>query len=566
MINFKPLSFQNTIKVQITQLYSNNKFKLYWVLIALYVGYFLYDLNIIGQAISQEVYKESSWLNYLLLDGLRIFGFVLAIKGVLLYGLLKTNKAAYFLTTALIALSCNHFIFVDYNPGLLSFNIVMGAVFLINWQNFDLYHPKFNLERKMLIILSMFVGLLFFQKWGFRFLKSEFSTHFGFIDLISSYTNTLIDPSILFSYEQIDPNSLNGWIFFYLILYLGAAFLITVVCLLIIPNLGLQKFKTDWKTSFDTEQLKLDQDSLAVFKQGQTLDIFYDQNVSLYHKFTDKICFVLGDPVLSDSKLHQSQDNIQVAITNFVKFIHLQGKVVCFYQVSDRFLKVFNSVGLISIQYAQEAFLDSKLDLAKPAFKSLRNSISRLNKDQITLKIQKFSELTAQNYSEFESLYQIWQDHSNYQNMGFTSGYNLFQKDLSGYMVTMYDITQKPVALFSFLPFDCFTGKAMALDYILRNPSANSSFMEAGLASCVNYFFDQQYQIISLGLAPHPGLQNPILIKIVALLNIKFNSSGLRGFKQKFQPTWQPRYIITENYQVLPQIYTELQTLLFPNN
>ena len=566
MINFKTFSFQNKLKVQIPRLYSNNKFKLYWVLIVLYAGYFLYDLSIIGKVISQEVYKESSWLNYLLLDGLRIFGFVLAVKGVLLYGLLKTNKAAYFLTMAQIALNCNHFIFDDYNLGLLSFNIIMGAVFLINWQSFNLYHPKFNLERKMLIILSIFVGLLFFQKWGFMLLKSELSTHFSFIDLVTSYTNTLVNPLVLFSYEQIEPNSLDGWIFFYLILYLGAAFLIIVVSLLIIPNLRLLKLKIDWRTSFDTEKLKLDQDSLAVFKQGQNLDIFYDQNMSLYYKFTNKICFVLGDPVFDNSQLHQSQDNMQIAITNFVKYIHLQGKIICLYQVSDRFLKVFDSVGLISIQYAQEAFLEAGLDLAKPIFKSLRNSCNRLSKHQITLKIQKFSELTTQNYSEFESLHQVWQEHSNYQNMAFTSGYNLFQKDLSGYLVTMYDKTQKLVALFSFLPFDHIAGKALTLDYILRNPGASSSTVEAGLASCINHFFDQRYQIVSLGLAPHPSLQNPFLKKIAALLNIKFNSSGLRGFKQKFQPTWQPRYIVTENYQVLPQIYTELQTLLFPNN
>jgi lysylphosphatidylglycerol synthetase-like protein (DUF2156 family) len=566
MINSQTFSFLNKLKALITRLYINNKFKLYWVLITLYVGYFLYDLNMIGQVISQEMYRESSWLNYLLLDGLRVFGFVLAVKGILLYGLLKTNKAAYFLTMALIALSCNHFIFVDYNLGTLSFNIIMEAVFLINWQNFNLYHPKFNLERKMLFILSMFVGLLFFQKWGFRLLKSEFTTHFGFIDLVTSYTNTLINPSILFSYEQIEPNSLIGWIFFYLILYFGAAFLITVVCLLVVPNLNLLRSKTDWKASLDTEQLKLDQDPLAVFKQGQNLDVFYDQNMTLYYKFTDKICFVLGDPVFDNSELYQSQDNTKIAITNFVKYINLQGKVICFYQVSDRYLEYFNSIGLIPIHYAQEAFLESKLDLSKPTFKSLRNSCSRLSKDKIALKIQKFSELTAQNYSEFESLHQIWQDHSNYQNMGFTSGYNLFQKDLSGYLVTMYNATQNPVALFSFLPFDCSTGKALTLDYILRNPKTNSSIIEAGLVSCINYFFDHKYQVISLGLASHPSLQNPILIKIAGLLNIKFNSSGLRGFKQKFQPTWYPRYIVTENYQFLPQIYTDLQTLLFPNN
>ena len=168
---------------------SRFKSVLYWILISLYLGYFLYTLVIIGFAIVQSSFQESSWLNYLILDGFRLFGFVVAIKTIILYALLHTNKSAYFLTLALTAISCNYFWLVEYNSLELSFNLIFLVVTLLSWKSFNLYHPKFNLERRLLLILTFFTSLLFFQRWGFKVLKTSFLHHFGFVDLITSYLN-----------------------------------------------------------------------------------------------------------------------------------------------------------------------------------------------------------------------------------------------------------------------------------------------------------------------------------------------------------------------------------------
>lgn len=175
--------------------------------------------------------------------------------------------------------------------------------------------------------------------------------------------------------------------------------------------------------------------------------------------------------------------------------------------------------------------------------------------------------MNSQDYADFDNLKNLWQQFNSYHNTHFTSGYNLFQKDLPGYFVNVSN-SEKVLAVLTFLPFGSNDNKGLSLDYMLRSNATNSSVMEAAIAYCSNYFFDNGIvNLISLGLVPNPTSVNPIVANIGRLLNIKYSSLGLRGFKQKFQPTWQPRFVATEGFQALPVIYIDLQEILFdPTN
>lgn len=351
-MNYKTIIF--SVNKSLNNLRTAHHTKAYWLLLLLYLLYFLYSLIIAMIALQQEMLTESSWLNFVILDGLRIFGFVLIMKGVLFFGLLKTSKTAYFIVLAEIALTINYFSFSANNPPLLAYNLAMLAVFVFNWKVFDIYHPKFNVERRLLIILSSFIGLLFFQKFGFRLFKSSFNQKFGFIDLVTDYGKILINPSSLFSYQHIEPNNLVGWIFFYTVLFSGAMFLITTISLLIIPRQEIFRPKMTWNENIDPEQIDLDPDSLAVFKLSQNLDIFYHHGVTIYYKEAAKSCIILGDLIQINANRELGEGEIVQSIKTLQQFVHQQGKTLAFFQNTNKYISELQTSNLTTIEFAHE--------------------------------------------------------------------------------------------------------------------------------------------------------------------------------------------------------------------
>jgi phosphatidylglycerol lysyltransferase len=74
----------------------------------------------------------------------------------------------------------------------------------------------------------------------------------------------------------------------------------------------------------------------------------------------------------------------------------------------------------------------------------------------------------------------------------------------------------------------------------------------------------------NLGMAPLSGLENrqlaPIWNRVGALLfkhtENFYNFQGLRGFKQKFDPVWEPRYLASRGGLALPRILTNVSALV----
>jgi len=78
------------------------------------------------------------------------------------------------------------------------------------------------------------------------------------------------------------------------------------------------------------------------------------------------------------------------------------------------------------------------------------------------------------------------------------------------------------------------------------------------------------YAHFNLGMAPLSGLENrqlaPIWNRVGALLfqhaDNFYNFQGLRGFKQKFDPVWEPRYLASRGGLAIPRILTNVSVLI----
>ena len=80
----------------------------------------------------------------------------------------------------------------------------------------------------------------------------------------------------------------------------------------------------------------------------------------------------------------------------------------------------------------------------------------------------------------------------------------------------------------------------------------------------------QGYKFFNLGMAPLSGLENRSLGTVwnrVGALTYRFgenfyNFQGLRQYKEKFDPVWEPMYLASPGGLALPRILTNLATLI----
>ncbi|HHW41333.1 MAG TPA: DUF2156 domain-containing protein [Syntrophomonadaceae bacterium] len=78
----------------------------------------------------------------------------------------------------------------------------------------------------------------------------------------------------------------------------------------------------------------------------------------------------------------------------------------------------------------------------------------------------------------------------------------------------------------------------------------------------IDHFKEQGYATFNLGLCPlsnvggYPGasLQERVVHFFYEHFNQLYSFKGLRQFKEKYDPRWEPRYLVYPNSLVLPKI------------
>jgi phosphatidylglycerol lysyltransferase len=112
---------------------------------------------------------------------------------------------------------------------------------------------------------------------------------------------------------------------------------------------------------------------------------------------------------------------------------------------------------------------------------------------------------------------------------------------------------------------------AMSLDLMRYDPAAApAKVMEFLLIELMLWGRAQGFRAFSLGMAPLAGLEHrelaPLWSRAGALLfhhgEQFYNFQGLRAYKEKFDPVWEPRYLASPGGLALPRILTNVASLI----
>lgn len=242
------------------------------------------------------------------------------------------------------------------------------------------------------------------------------------------------------------------------------------------------------------------------------------------------------------------------------KFIAAARRQRCrpvFYQVSTEFLPHAFDSGLRPYKLGEQAVVDlTRFDLKGGAWLKLRRSINRAERDGL-----EFSMLPVEQVpdviDELLSVSRTWLAAHNASEKGFSLG-TFDPSYVKAGPVAVIRIEGRIVAFASILEAGQH-GDAF-VDLMRHIPDTHRGMMDLLFVRIMEQMKARGFRTLNLGMAPLAGLVehryaplwNHLGRQIFRFGERFYNFRGVQAFKSKFDPDWQPRYLVVSGRRGMP--------------
>jgi phosphatidylglycerol lysyltransferase len=235
-------------------------------------------------------------------------------------------------------------------------------------------------------------------------------------------------------------------------------------------------------------------------------------------------------------------------VAEFIALAHRNGGRAAFYQVRPETLPVYLDAGLHLMKLGEEAIIDlGAFSLKGSARSHLRYALKRGARDGLT-----FATFPAEGVvgliPELQAISDGWLEGRNAREKGFSvAGFDLRYVSVQSVALVYQD--GRPVAFVTYMTTDM---QSEATIGVMRHlPEASAYTMEFLFTHLALELRDAGCRSLSLGVVPLSGLSNTPLAsswhRIAGLVSRHcsafYDFQGLRRFKSKFMPRWEPRYL-----------------------
>ncbi len=278
----------------------------------------------------------------------------------------------------------------------------------------------------------------------------------------------------------------------------------------------------------------------------------YGGNAVIAYKTVGANAIALGEPI-------GDQKEFPALLATFVEYCDLNGWACAFHQVRPQYLGLFDSFELKTLKIGEEAIVPTaEFSLEGHEMKRLRSTMARFEREGYHTEV-----LSPPHDGQLlQRLHQIsdeWLAMGKHRERTFTLG------NFDDSMLQELDIMVARGR----------NGRIEAFASIVpsyRMPEGNFDMLRYGgesygvsdflHVSLINYFRDRGRPGMTLGLAPFSGIEHgdtrsPVGRAMQLLYTyggFLFRSRGLREFKGKFRPRWEPRYLVYAGDLQLPGI------------
>ncbi len=286
----------------------------------------------------------------------------------------------------------------------------------------------------------------------------------------------------------------------------------------------------------------------------------FDQTAFLMYRDQGRTRIALADPVGDEEKF-------EGLYWRFVEQAQDEGMRVAFYQVPASMIPTCVEMGMRVFKLGEEAMIPlNTFDLSSSELKKFRKVMNRMERENWRFEIWQTAEVTAR-IEELRAVSDAWLVHHEAREKGFSLG--SFEDDyIRRLPAAVIVVNDKVVAFGNIWPGN---GRdELSTDLMRHLPDAPNGVMDCLFVNLMLWGKQQGYQWFDLGMAPLSGLATreftPLWYRIGGLIYDRgeafYNFNGLRAWKSKFNPNWQPRYLAIQRTWDLPAVILDITSLI----
>ena len=289
--------------------------------------------------------------------------------------------------------------------------------------------------------------------------------------------------------------------------------------------------------------------------------LFSDSGRSFVMYGVEKRSWVaMGDPV------GPREEAVELA-WRFRELSVRHGGWTVFYEVGKPNLDLYLEMGLSLLKLGEEARVRlAEFSLEGKGRKSLRYQYNRLLKEGCTFAVMP-AEQTVDVVGELRTVSDAWLGDKGAREKGFSLG-RFDPAYLCRFPVAVVRAGGRTVAFANL--WRSGGREELSVDLMRHVPDGPPGVMDFLFVSLLLWGKEQGYDWFNLGMAPLAGLPQrqlaPVWSRLGALLYRHgehfYNFQGLRAYKDKFDPLWEPRYLASPGGLALPIILGNVASLI----
>jgi len=507
-------------------------------------------------AVTPGTHSRIEWLREIFPFEARAGGHLFsALSGFLLLTLamtlLRRKRLAWMLVIALLIVSMiSHLIKgLDYEECLLSGVLLVQLLLMRNV--FTAQSDRPSMVQGFRVLIGALLFTLAYGTLGFFLLDRQYSTPFS---LSGALVQTL---AMFFTADNagLQPTGRFGRFFASSIYIVGASTLLYALWMLLRPVIfwggagsaerqQAQAIVEQYGRSSLARFTLLDDKSYYFSPSGQTVIAYVPKG---------RGAIALGDPI------GPVADRAE-AILGFQQFCDRNDWQPAFYQTLADDLEIYQSLGFQTLKIGEEAVVDlSKFTLEGKPGKNLRTAMNKLTKQGYRVAFYP-PPIADSLLQELRAISDEWLTHMEGAEKKFSLGW--FDDDYlrECEIAVVHDKSDRPVAFANIIPE--YQIPEATIDLMRHQADIERGTMDFLFVSMFQHFKALKYEGFNLGLVVLAGVgETPESTRVEKGMNYLYehltqfyNFQGLRAYKDKFHPEWEPRYMVYPKLAALPDV------------